>query len=83
MFCRYLQHLNPEVVARNVSFFKGPKENTLDDFWLMIWQEDVKQVIMLTNLMEGTKVNNNMKSFNIHVISIIIILKTYFSIKHL
>nr|XP_034320792.1 receptor-type tyrosine-protein phosphatase kappa isoform X5 [Crassostrea gigas] len=34
---------------------QGPKENTLADFWLMIWQEDVKQVIMLTNLMEGIK----------------------------
>lgn len=34
---------------------QGPKQNTLADFWLMIWQEDVKQVIMLTNLMEGIK----------------------------
>lgn len=27
------------------------------DFWLMIWQENIEQVVMLTNIMEGTKVN--------------------------
>lgn len=45
----------------------------------MIWQEDVKQVIMLTNLMEGIKVNINinMKYLNDHVMSFIMILETY------
>lgn len=28
--------------------FAGPKQNTVDDFWLMIWQEDVKQVVMFS-----------------------------------
>nr|XP_034322449.1 receptor-type tyrosine-protein phosphatase epsilon [Crassostrea gigas] len=34
---------------------QGPKPSTVDDFWLMIWQENVVQVIMLTNLKEGTR----------------------------
>lgn len=36
--------------------FAGPKRNTIADFWLMIWQENIEEVVMLTNLMEGTKV---------------------------
>nr|XP_034322788.1 receptor-type tyrosine-protein phosphatase kappa-like isoform X2 [Crassostrea gigas] len=34
---------------------QGPKQNTVADFWWMIWQENVEQVVMLTNLMEGSK----------------------------
>nr|XP_034318453.1 receptor-type tyrosine-protein phosphatase T isoform X2 [Crassostrea gigas] len=34
---------------------QGPKQNTVDDFWWMIWQENVEQVVMLTNIMEGDK----------------------------
>eukprot|EP00105_Crassostrea_gigas_P045796 XP_019929944.1 PREDICTED: receptor-type tyrosine-protein phosphatase F-like [Crassostrea gigas] len=34
---------------------QGPKQNTVADFWLMIWQDNVEQVVMLTNLMEGNK----------------------------
>lgn len=36
----------------------GPKPNTVSDFWCMVWQEDVNQIIMLTNLKEGRKVIN-------------------------
>ncbi|XP_061195009.1 receptor-type tyrosine-protein phosphatase epsilon-like [Saccostrea echinata] len=35
---------------------QGPKPNTLDDFWEMVWQENVFSIVMLTNLKEGTKV---------------------------
>ncbi|XP_062612923.1 receptor-type tyrosine-protein phosphatase epsilon-like isoform X2 [Saccostrea cucullata] len=35
---------------------QGPRQNTIKDFWTMIWQENVDQIIMLTNLKEGNKV---------------------------
>ncbi|XP_062620863.1 receptor-type tyrosine-protein phosphatase epsilon-like isoform X1 [Saccostrea cucullata] len=34
---------------------QGPRQNTIKDFWTMIWQENVDQIIMLTNLKEGKK----------------------------
>ncbi|XP_062597468.1 receptor-type tyrosine-protein phosphatase epsilon-like isoform X6 [Saccostrea cucullata] len=38
---------------------QGPKQNTLGDFWTMIWQENVFSIVMVTNLKEGTKVKCN------------------------
>ncbi|XP_061170744.1 receptor-type tyrosine-protein phosphatase epsilon-like [Saccostrea echinata] len=35
---------------------QGPRQNTLTDFWSMIWQENVAQIVMLTNLKEGNKI---------------------------
>nr|XP_031530639.1 tyrosine-protein phosphatase non-receptor type 7 isoform X1 [Vicugna pacos] len=32
---------------------QGPMPNTVSDFWEMVWQEEVKLVIMLTRLREG------------------------------
>ncbi|XP_015127271.1 receptor-type tyrosine-protein phosphatase S [Diachasma alloeum] len=34
---------------------QGPKSNTLNDFWRMIWQEKVQVICMLANVMEGGK----------------------------
>ncbi|XP_061165603.1 receptor-type tyrosine-protein phosphatase epsilon-like [Saccostrea echinata] len=34
---------------------QGPKQNTVGDFWTMIWQENVSVIVMLTNLREGNK----------------------------
>ncbi|XP_045477301.1 receptor-type tyrosine-protein phosphatase mu-like isoform X2 [Harmonia axyridis] len=34
---------------------QGPKSNTLLDFWRMIWQENVKYIIMLANIYEDRK----------------------------
>ena len=33
--------------------------NTQDDFWRMVWQEKVTDIVMLTNTMEGSKVSFN------------------------
>ncbi|XP_046562129.1 receptor-type tyrosine-protein phosphatase T-like [Haliotis rubra] len=34
---------------------QGPKPGTVTDFWRMVWQEDVTQIVMLTRLMEMNK----------------------------
>uniref|UniRef100_A0A8W8NYM2 protein-tyrosine-phosphatase n=1 Tax=Magallana gigas TaxID=29159 RepID=A0A8W8NYM2_MAGGI len=34
---------------------RGPKPKTIADFWTMIWQEEVCNIVCLTNLTEGTK----------------------------
>ncbi|KAL3867961.1 hypothetical protein ACJMK2_040803 [Sinanodonta woodiana] len=33
---------------------QGPMENTLNDFWRMIWQVKATKIVMLTNLNEGS-----------------------------
>nr|XP_022299957.1 receptor-type tyrosine-protein phosphatase T-like isoform X2 [Crassostrea virginica] len=35
---------------------QGPKQHTVNDFWAMIWQENITQIVMLTGLIEGGKV---------------------------
>lgn len=34
----------------------GPLKHTFTDFWAMIWQNNTRKIIMLTNLMEVAKV---------------------------
>ena len=36
---------------------KGPTQETLNDFWRMIWQENCATIVMLTNLVEVGKVS--------------------------
>ena len=38
-------------------FLTGPQNSTINDFWKMVWQENVTQIVMLTNLMENGKVD--------------------------
>ncbi len=34
----------------------GPLQNTVLDFWQLVWQEKCSVIVMLTNTMEGGKV---------------------------
>ncbi|XP_071952980.1 uncharacterized protein [Antedon mediterranea] len=34
---------------------QGPNKNSLSDFWRMIWQKNIKVIVMLTNILEGNK----------------------------
>ncbi|XP_052064149.1 receptor-type tyrosine-protein phosphatase gamma-like [Mytilus californianus] len=34
---------------------QGPLKHTFHDYWTMIWQNNTRTIIMLTNLIEGTK----------------------------
>lgn len=42
----------------------GPRSSTVDDFWWMVWQESVTQIVMLTNIKEGGKVGTYYAFFN-------------------
>ena len=36
--------------------FAGPLRSTVDDFWLMIWENKITDIVMLTGVIEGGKV---------------------------
>ncbi|XP_061170743.1 tyrosine-protein phosphatase 2-like [Saccostrea echinata] len=38
---------------------QGPLQNTVEDFWIMICQEYVNHIVMLTNLKEGNKLKGS------------------------
>ena len=38
---------------------QGPKPNTLDDFWEMVWNENSSIIVMLCNCVEKGKVWNH------------------------
>lgn len=44
---------------------QGPTEDTVNDFWRMVWQENVSAIIMLTKTFDFTKVNFAFNSENI------------------
>ena len=39
-----------------MQFYVGPTKDIINDFWRMIWQEDIGKIVMLTNLEEENKV---------------------------
>ena len=38
------------------SVISGPTERTVDDFWLMIWEQNPSGIVMVTKVFEMTKV---------------------------
>ena len=57
---------------------KGPTQETLNDFWRMIWQEDCSTIVMLTNLVEMGKVCFHLSLSAQNVIDLIICSVTSF-----
>ena len=37
-------------------FLSAPLNHTIEDFWRMVWEQNVRTIIMLTNLIERGKV---------------------------
>ena len=45
------RHLDPQRFICS----QGPKENTVNDFWLMLWENEVRHLVMVTKLVERGK----------------------------
>ena len=43
---------------------QGPMENTVNDFWRMVWEQNVAGIVMLTQAKEGNEVSNEMHVMN-------------------
>lgn len=49
-----VQFTNSQILSS--LFFKGPMQETVFDFWRMVWQENTAAIVMVTNLVEVGRV---------------------------
>ncbi|ELT95577.1 hypothetical protein CAPTEDRAFT_41459, partial [Capitella teleta] len=45
-------HVQVRYMHSQYQFCNCPKENTVSDFWRMIWEQKVERIAMLTNLVD-------------------------------
>ncbi|MBJ7449912.1 MAG: dual specificity protein phosphatase family protein [Parachlamydiales bacterium] len=57
----YLNASPMQIGCINYIATQGPRKNTFDAFWKMIWYEKCKVIVSVTNLFEGTKKNHIVK----------------------
>ena len=46
-------YINGYVTPNAYIATQGPLDNTVNDFWRMVWEQNVSSVVMLTNLEQG------------------------------
>ena len=59
LFVLILQiHMNTQGYGETRAYIaaQGPMNSTIDDFWRMVWEQNVVTVVMLTRLVEDAKV---------------------------
>ena len=52
IFCARVRVLHGSYFSEVQGLFPGPLENTVDDFWIMIYQQNCSTVVMLCNCIE-------------------------------
>ena len=48
-------HIPGILIPQRFICSQGPKENTVNDFWLMLWENEVRHLVMVTKLVERGK----------------------------
>ena len=53
-------HIGTQGYAKGRAYIaaQGPLNNTVDDFWRMVWEQDITTIVMLTRLVEDAKASH-------------------------